>query len=807
MSELIVGERYSRNELAEMWGYQGRQPISRGVVTPAGQNLIILFVTQEKQAGMTDYQDRLEGQVLHWEADGIPRNVLRVTRNLRIREDEIHLFFRDTRREDFIYCGELNVVSADPTTTYGTFVLALDPDSAEKVDAARPEERPTPPVAREGAPRPTSVLATFVEAPAPRPVDRPATAHSAEAVDAPSPHDRTAWGWAGTADDFGSCSDPSIVRALADHYRRLNLEEPTSSHFTAWENSVAVVRRAMKRLPVTPPGPFLVFEYELPRERGRRPDLVVLAGPHVVVVEFKDFAEPLHAHVDQVEAYSRDLGEYHQATHDHPVHAVLCLTKGRSALQMDGDTYVVSGEDLSTAIAKSIERPSPASDIDPRQWLESDYAPLPSLVTAARIIFEHEELPHIRRAYSAGIPETLGRLDTIAHEARSLGESHLVLVTGVPGAGKTLVGLQFVYESHFGDDSADQQAVFLSGNGPLVKVLQYTLKSQVFVQDVLGFLRTYGGERTRLPHEHVWVFDEAQRAFDPAMALEKRGKAISEPEDFLRLGSRLESWSMMVGLIGEGQEINRGEEAGIGQWNDALAATDTDWRVHCPNALGPIFTNAAELHLDNCLSLDTNLRAHKAERIHQWVADLLDRGDIASCATLARQLKTEGFELYVTRDIEAARLYVRERYKGNVNSRFGLLASSKARNLYEFGFLNEYQFTKNMRVGPWFADPPESPFSCCALRDTATEFQCQGLELDMPIVGWGHDLWWAGDRWDCSTRYKVQNPRQIRLNAYRVLLTRGRDGFIVFVPPGVKYDVVFEVLSNAGCAALSRTWL
>ena len=213
MSELIVGERYSRNELAEMWGYQGRQPISRGVVTPAGQNLIILFVTQEKQAGMTDYQDRLEGQVLHWEADGNPRNVLRVTRNLRIREDEIHLFFRDTRREDFIYCGELNVVSADPTTTYGTFVLALDPDSAEKVDAARPEERPTPPVAREGAPRPTSVLATFVEAPAPRPVDRPATAHSAEAVDAPSPHDRTAWGWAGTATTLGAA--PSFDRSRA----------------------------------------------------------------------------------------------------------------------------------------------------------------------------------------------------------------------------------------------------------------------------------------------------------------------------------------------------------------------------------------------------------------------------------------------------------------------------------------------------------------------------------------------------------------------------------------------------------------
>lgn len=618
-----------------------------------------------------------------------------------------------------------------------------------------------------------------------------------------------AWGWDSSAEEFLETELDVVFAALSNHYRQLNNEEPTASHTKAWRDSLRLTANAMREIVATSPaasGWHLVFEYELPRERGRRPDLVVLAGGTVVVVEFKGYPDPTPAHVDQAADYARDLADYHEASHDHPVMAVLCLTSGKFAPTAIRDTIVVSGEDLATGIQLARSRAHQAVAIDPAAWLASEYAPLPSLVAAARIIFEHEDLPHIRRAESAGIPQTLQILDRVAEHARTNNESHLVLVTGVPGAGKTLVGLQFVYETHFGEKSEEQKAVFLSGNGPLVKVLQHTLKSRVFVQDVLGFLRTYGGTRSAMPREHMWVFDEAQRAFDAEMAMEKRGEPISEPEDFLRLGEKLDSWALMVGLIGEGQEINRGEEAGIAQWNEALGAMHKPWHVHCPPSLASVFTNAAETTVEHRLSLDTTLRSHRAEEIHRWVALLLD-GQIDECKVMAERLLAQGFELYITRDLEAAKTYARERYTGASDARFGLLASSKARNLSAYGFTNEYQFTKNMRVGPWFADPPESAFSCCSFRDTATEFQCQGLELDMPIIGWGHDLWWAGKAWDCSTRYHVKNPRQIRLNAYRVLLTRGRDGFIVFVPPEPQYTPVWDALTTAGCVNLSRVWL
>ena len=160
------------------------------------------------------------------------------------------------------------------------------------------------------------------------------------------------------------------------------------------------------------------------------------------------------------------------------------------------------------------------------------------------------------------MPDTIAEIVAAANQAREKQELHLALITGVPGSGKTLVGLQFVYENHFGDKGSKRSAVFLSGNGPLVQVLQYALRSKVFVQDVHGFLKQYGGGSSRTPEEHIWVYDEAQRAWDAQRVREKRGHDRSEPEDFLHIGSRKDSWALMVGLIGEGRESISGKRPG-----------------------------------------------------------------------------------------------------------------------------------------------------------------------------------------------------------------------------------------------------
>ncbi len=615
------------------------------------------------------------------------------------------------------------------------------------------------------------------------------------------------WGWAGTVDAFLREGHPQWLESVEAHYLRCAGEPPSESNVVAWKNEHSVLRQVLEELTSSNPRSVrwhLVFEYELPRERGRRPDVVVLADKHVIVLEFKGYSSPMPAHVDQASAYARDLAEYHRASRDRDVDPVLVLTQYCGETTLINHVLVTGPAGLLGVLQ---DLASDAADArDPDDWLRSDYEPLPSLVNAARIIFEHEPLPHVRRAHSAGIPEALSCLEHVAARARREQQLHLALVTGVPGAGKTLVGLQFVYQSHFGEED-DRPAVFLSGNGPLVKVLQYTLRSRVFVQDVHGFLKTYAGSE-RLPHEHIWVFDEAQRAFDAEYAKFKFQRAGSEPEDFLRLGERLGSWAMMVGLIGEGQSINAGEEAGLPLWNDALAKLDRPWTVHCPDRVSGLFANAADVRVTDELDLDITLRSHLADSVHLWVAQLL-AGEIASASKTAHEAKASGFGMYVTRDIEAARIYARDRYAGEPDKRFGLLASAKARNLPFYGFLNSFDFTSRMKIGPWFNDPPGTLTSCCSFRETATEFQCQGLELDMPVVGWGDDFWWTGIGWTSKpsrSRAPIKDAHQIRTNAYRVLLTRGRDGVVVFVPPEEKLDLTYQVLIDAGMVHLQRIW-
>jgi hypothetical protein len=615
------------------------------------------------------------------------------------------------------------------------------------------------------------------------------------------------YGWAGSLRAFLQVSLPSWLEALQAHHRLSLGDAPTSSQVSAWEVCFGELTNQLKQVVDLYPAANewgIVFEYELPRERGRRPDVTILTQNAFMVLEFKGYGDAKTASLDQASAYVRDLMAYHEASHELSGQAVLVLMGSSVAPTQQGDVTVVGRGHLIEVLIEWSRGPGTtgvsANMFD--EWLRSDYAPLPTLVSAARSIFNHEPLPFIRRAQSAGIPETIASLSAFAAGARRMGEHHLALITGVPGAGKTLVGLQFVYTTHFSRNDQEKMAVFLSGNGPLVKVLQHALKSQIFVQDIHGFLRQYGGEQRRLPIEHIWVYDEAQRAWDGDKVREKRGHGASEPEDFVRLGARMPGWSMIVGLIGEGQEIHVGEEAGLALWNSAVAGSDVPWHVHCPARLVSMFPGAASVEASGALDLDVSLRSHVAEDVQDWVKSLL-AGRLDEASEHAAKARSSGFRMYVSRVKEDVVAYAQQRYEEATDKRFGWLASSKATNLEDCGIQNSYAFTRRFREGSWFNDPPESSNSCCQLNEVATEFQCQGLELDLPLVAWGNDLTWEGESWRSkpSPRSKAKDPHQLRLNSYRVLLSRGRDGVVVFVPPGPLLDSTYEALVNSGLGA------
>jgi hypothetical protein len=605
-----------------------------------------------------------------------------------------------------------------------------------------------------------------------------------------------AYGWAGTAAEFLRVDVTSTAHVLGERHRANYRDSASHEQQDAWSHELQWLAASLHTIPQAAEWG-VVLEYELPFEGGRRPDVVLLAGDAVVVLEFKERSGISRADIDQVDAYARDLQDYHSACRGHQVRPVLVLPN-RGGLNDEFEGVPIVGPDYLPATLVRLAGSGPQIPVD--HWLAGTYAPLPTLVSAAKRVFEHEPLPLIKRAESAGIPELLAWLTQLVAEAKSRRERHLVLITGVPGSGKTLVGLQFVHSSR-GDSP---EAVFLSGNGPLVTVLQDALRTTVFVRPMHNFDLEYGIRRRGLPPQHVFVFDEAQRAWDAAKVLEHKAHDRSEPEILLDVTGSVADWGVAIGLVGEGQEIHVGEEAGIGQWADALAKSDADFTVHVPPRLAPVFGAHTTL-ADPRLDLTTSLRTHRAERVQDWVASFLN-AEVDTARDFGRELAECGFDLYVTKDLLRAKRYVLRRYEDQPEKRYGLLASSKARNLAPLGIDNEYQATLRLKIGPWFNAPSSDARSSCQLAQPATEFQCQGLELDMPILCWGDDLGWVDASWQSFRRtVKAKDSHQLRLNSYRVLLTRGRDGVIVFVPDNLRAGqqaALTSVLVDSGAKML-----
>lgn len=601
--------------------------------------------------------------------------------------------------------------------------------------------------------------------------------------------------WAGSVGDYLDSGDTFLLDALKTFHDDVMTMGAAGSQVDAWSAEIGILRRAFASCVREDPLATdwsVVLEYILPLEGGRRPDAVVLAGGSVVALEFKSGAVPNAAFVDQTEGYARDLSEYHQATHGRPVVPLLVLA-GATYTSIEGDTVVIAGsEEVSHYLLESVTEGA----IDLSEWLRSPYAPLPTLVAAARRIFQQEPLPHVYRALSSGIPETLELIGELLTSTEKDRKRLLVLVAGVPGSGKTLVGLRLVYER----SETQVRGLFLSGNGPLVQVLQHALKSRVFVRDLHAFILTYGIEQ-RVPAERVLVFDEAQRAWDKQYMMVKRGIPASEPELLVRAGDRIPDWSALVGLVGDGQEIHSGEEGGIRQWRDAILASPNGkaWSIHCPPRLAAAFEGLPVTGHER-LDLTYSLRSRRAEQLHEWVGLLL-HGSLSMAARLGAKIQGESFPLYLTRDFKLAEAYARTRYVSEPDKRFGRMVSSHAKVPRKYGFDNHFKAVQKLRIGPWFNADRGDPLSCCALQDAVTEFQCQGLELDLPLVCWGEDFLWGNSGWilkPVRRKYQQDDPRQLLINAYRVLLTRGRDGLVVFIPPEAQFDSTERALLDAG---------
>lgn len=597
----------------------------------------------------------------------------------------------------------------------------------------------------------------------------------------------------------------------------------------------------------------LLLEFDVPRI-GSRIDAVLITGPIVFVIEFKvGEAQVKTAHYNQAWDYALDLKNFHQASHGTPIIPILVATEAvgfEPSLLDPADDGVhppirCNSEQLREALQLGLKCAN-GTTLDAVEWAKAPYQPTPTIIEAAQALYAHHSVDAIARhdAGARNLGVTSQRVEEIVEDARSRGRKAIVFVTGVPGAGKTLVGLNVATKKR-GDSPT--HAVFLSGNGPLVKVLCEALardevqrlrskgdstrkgevrqKIKAFIQNVHHF-RDEGLNRDGPPSDRVVIFDEAQRAWNHGMTADfmrrkkgRQGFTKSESEFLLSYLDRHPDWAVVICLVGGGQEINRGE-AGISAWLDAVAKSFPEWFAYISpsltdteyaagQALQALGTKA-NVVTDEALHLSVSMRSFRAENVSRFVKAILDLEEEGARNLLPSILPR--YPMALTRNLDRAKDWIRRHARGS--ERFGLVASSGAQRLKPLAV------DVRVEVDPvhWFLNARGDTRSSFYMEDAATEFQVQGLELDWVCVTWDADFRFGRSDWSChsfvaskwQTMTKPDRKMYLR-NAYRVLLTRARQGMVIFVPSGdvtdatrtpAYYDSTFEYLKSVGIPVL-----
>lgn len=588
----------------------------------------------------------------------------------------------------------------------------------------------------------------------------------------------------------------------------------------------------------------IIFEYTIPRI-GHRIDVVCIIRGVIILLEFK-VGERDHKKStdDQVMDYALDLKYFHEMSADRYIVPISISTEApeeNNSLHIMEDKIVnvlhCNKETIGTTINMVLQSLR-GEDLSMTKWIASRYAPTPTIIEAAQAMYRKHSVHDISRndACAQNLTATTKAINEIIDCCKRDHRKAICFITGVPGAGKTLAGLNIANERHCFD--ADEHAVFLSGNGPLVDILQAALakdcssregvsiaeakkETKAFIQNIHKF-RDEALTTTLPPVEKVAIFDEAQRAWDEANLTDfmKRKKGIndfnqSEPEFLIRVMDRHQDWAVIICLVGGGQEIYTGE-AGIKDWFRALQKSFPNWDIYLSDqmtdseyigdsSIGELLLGCS-YNIETSLHLGVSLRSFRSEKLAAFTKKLLDNKPNEAAQIYTVLNKT--YPIVMTRDFEKAKDWVRTKARGS--ERFGLLASSEGKRLRGAGI---WVPTEINHVG-WFLNGKDNVDSSYYLEVAASEFKVQGLEIDYALLAWDADFRRAnndfdyfkfrGERWN---HVNIPQRQTYLKNAYRVLLTRARQGLVIYVPfgdpcdktrPPKFYDDIYSYLKSTG---------
>ncbi len=653
-------------------------------------------------------------------------------------------------------------------------------------------------------------------------------------------------------------SIPGFIRDRADNIIGQLVRhsfDPNKEQTDAWDNQISGLQTRLEECGMEGD---IIFEYDIVR-LGKRIDVILLIKHMVFSLEFKNGKTAFVAQdAQQAEDYAIDIKNFHKESEDLYVCPILIATdapqyKKKQSIDCYPDKQIfLQRENMETFTPKInsiIEKYGDDQVIDFEKWFNSPYHPTPTIIAAAVEAYRSHDISQIAQSEAGqdNIDKCEHEINTIVEYAKKNRKKCVCFVTGVPGAGKTLVGLDVVAKSL--NKGKESLSVYLSGNGPLVEVLREALKRSAkekaskennevkreseaainaLIQSSYAFKKD--NVRNTLPTpEHIMIFDEAQRVWNEEKMSRKHEKdpemSVSEPYLLYRIMDRHQEWAVMICLVGLGQDIYDGE-VGINEWFRCGIEDYRDWEMfYSPD----IFTQVEDKDIDEeqilkcerchqvkALHLKTSVRSFRADKQCQFVDALLDNRPDEANAVL-NSIRTK-YPIYLTRDIAAAKKWAKDRVRGS--QRCGVLACSSAQRLKPYGI---YVPTE-IDVKNWFLAPNNDLRSSNMMEVVASEFKVQGLEIDWAVVCWDADLrrknrdeWehhsFRGTKW--MRRNKEEQKRYL-VNSYRVLLTRARQGMVIFVPEGVDeeedstrnrkfYDDIYVYLKECGIEELAQT--
>ena len=641
--------------------------------------------------------------------------------------------------------------------------------------------------------------------------------------------------------DFLRQSNNEILGTIQSNF---GLGKVTIQQINAWKEQIDVLKSQLQDFEEGR----IIFEYTIPR-MGKRVDVVVLYKNIVFLLEFKcgdnDYSRSTY---DQVYDYALDLRNFQKESHNKLLVPIMIPTAAPEVLNniVENKRIIEPLRCNSNNIADTINSITALyteETFDYVGWENSEYLPTPTIIEAAQALYNGHRVEDITRndADKENLSVTTEEINNIIEYSKANGRKSICFITGVPGAGKTLVGLNIAIQRS--DTTKGEHAVFLSGNLPLVTVLQEALArdkvaqakennekvskkaalrdTSAFIQIIHKYRDSFVGN-DNVPPERIAIFDEAQRAWThrkiKGFMKEKKGVddfPYSEPEFLISTMDRHADWAVIICLVGGGQEINDGE-AGLPEWFDSLKRAFPDWDVYITPQLnddeyrrGRSWSSMID-DLNICeiekLHLATSVRSFRTPDLAAFVKAVLD-ADTDEAKQLYHRIKDK-YPLVVTRDLNTAKEWIRSKCRGS--TRYGLLASSKALRLKPEGI-----FVKNkLDVENWFLNSKDDVRSSYMIEDVVSEFDIQGLELDYSIVAWDGNYRYVNGEWtynnfkgDKWTKVNSEEDKIYLKNAYRVLLTRARQGMAIFVPKGSDidstrkpewYDGIYNYLKEIG---------